>query len=141
MEVVVVHERHPPGEQRIERSPVHPLQVMFAHVVGWMRLAREDDLNRAPRAIQDAGEPLGVVKDELRPLVTGEAAGKADRQRVGFEQRAGGDDARSADVLVRPALTRPLAHEGEEVALERPADSPQLVVRYRQNAIPKSGSS
>src|SRR4029453_18388343 len=128
MEVVGVPENHPPGEQRIERSPVHPLQVMFAHVVGWMRLAREDDLNRAPRAIQDAGESLSVVKEELRPLVAGEAAGKADCQRVGFCERAGCHDSRSADTFFRPALARSLSHEGEEETLKAPADGPQLVV-------------
>ena len=45
-------------------------------------------------ALRIARQPIGVVEDQLRPLVAGEAAREADRQRVGIEQRAGGDDAR-----------------------------------------------
>ena len=94
VQVVVVDERDASAELRIERALVDALQVVLADVVGRMRLAGEDDLHRAGRRVQDAREPIRVVEDQLGPLVAGEAAREADRQRVRIEQRAGGDDAR-----------------------------------------------
>ena len=94
MQIVVVDERDAAAEHRIDRAAVDLLQVVLADLVGRMRLAGEDDLHRPPRGVQDAEQPIRVVEDQLRPLVAGEAAGEADRQRVRIEQRAGGDHAR-----------------------------------------------
>ena len=94
MQVVVVDEGDAAAEHRIDGAAVDLLEVVLAGLVGRMRLAGEDDLHRPARGVQDAHQPLGVVEDQLGPLVAGEAAGEADRQRVRIEQRAGGDDAR-----------------------------------------------
>ena len=94
MQVVVVDERDAAAERRIDGAAVDLLQVVLAGLVGGMRLAGEHDLHRAAGGVQDAQQPIGVVEDQLGPLVAGEAAREADRQRVGIEQRAGGDDAR-----------------------------------------------
>ena len=111
--------------------------MVLADVVGRMRLAGEDDLHRPAGGVQDPREPIGVVEDQLGPLVAGEAAREADRQRVGIEQRAGGDDARDADVLFGPALARALADEGEQVAPQRLRARPQLLVGDREHAVPE----
>ena len=87
--------------------------------------------------VQDPREPLGIVEDQLGPLVAGEAAREADRQRVGIEQRAGGDDARRADVLDGPALARALADEGEEIAAQRLAHGPELLVGNAEHRVPE----
>ena len=50
VQIVVVDERDAAAEHRIERAPVDLLQMMFADVVGRMRLAGEDDLHRAARS-------------------------------------------------------------------------------------------
>src|SRR4029079_17497961 len=42
VEVVVIDERDAAAELRIERALVHALEMVFAHFVGWMRLAGED---------------------------------------------------------------------------------------------------
>ena len=89
------------------------------------------------RRVEDAREPLRIVEDQLGPLVAGEAAREADRQRVRVEQRAGGDDARRADVLVGPALARALADEREQIAAQRLAHRPQLLVGDREHAVPQ----
>ena len=95
-----------------------------------------------PRRVEDAREPLGIVEHQLGPLVAGEAAREADRQRVRIEQRAGGDDARDADVLLGPALPRALADEREQIAPQRLADRPELLVRNRRaRASHSAGSS
>ena len=70
-------------------------------------------------AFRIALQPLGVVEDQLGALVAGEAPREADRERIRIEQRAGGDDARGADLLVAPALASALADEGEQVLAQR----------------------
>ena len=138
VQIVVVDEGDASAEQRIERALVDALQMVLADIVGRMRLAGEDDLDRPAGRVEDPRQPLRIVKHEFRPLVAGEAPREADRQRVGFEQRAGGDDARNADVLFHPALPRAIAHEGEEVAAQRLPHRPQLLVRNRQHRRPTS---
>ena len=64
-----------------------------------MRLAGEDDLHRPIDGGQDARQPIGVVEDHLRPLVGGEPARVAERQRLGIEHRTRRHDAALADVL------------------------------------------
>ena len=55
MEVVVVHERDAPVERVVQRPPVDALEVVLADVVGRVRLAGEDDLDRPPIGRQDRG--------------------------------------------------------------------------------------
>ena len=65
VQVVVVHERDPSAKLRIDRAAVDLLQMMLADIVGRMRLAREDDLHRAPRRVQDLLQPFRVVEYQL----------------------------------------------------------------------------
>ena len=89
MEVVVVDEGDAPAERGIDRAAVDLLQVMLAALVGRVGLAGEHDLHRPARGVQDRLQPRGVVEDQLRTLVAGEAPREADGERVGIEQRAG----------------------------------------------------
>ena len=84
VQVVVVDEGDAPAELRIERAFVDALQVVLADVVGRMRLAGEDDLHRPSGGVEDARETIGIVEHQLGALVAGEAAGEAERQRVGL---------------------------------------------------------
>ena len=90
-----------------------------------------------PARVQDAGEPIGVLEDQLGALVAGESAREPDGQRIRVEQRACRDDARRADVLDGPALPRALADEGEEVAPQRLPHAPELVVRNGEHRVPE----
>ena len=94
-----------------------------------------NDLHRPPDGVQDSLEPLRVVEDEFRPLVAGEAPREPNRQRVGVEQRAGRDHPRGADVLLVPAVPRPLADECEQVITQRLARFPERLVRNRSSRI------
>ncbi len=129
MQVVVVDEGDPSGEHRVDGPPVDLLDVVLAGLVGRMRLAGEDELNRPAGGRQDADQTFGVVEDEFGPLVAGEAARESDGQRARIEQRAGRDDARGGDVLFFPALARALAQEREEVGAKRLARLPEPLVR------------
>ena len=86
--------------------------------VGGMRLAREDDLHRAVGVVEQPRQPLGIAEEQRRALVGGEAAGEADGQRVGVEQRMRRARSQSAP---RPDASRwrasRVARVGDQIAL------------------------
>ena len=47
-----------------------------------MGLAGDDELHRALRIGQQAKQSLGIMQQQVRPLVGGEAPGKAERQGI-----------------------------------------------------------
>ena len=102
-----------------------------------MRLAREDDLHGPPGGVQDRLQPLRIVKDQLGALVAGEATRESDRERIGIEQRAGHDDARSGDMLIAPALASALADEGEQVLAKCTARDPERLVGDIEDSRPR----
>ena len=93
VQIVVVDECDAAAINRIDCVPIDLLQVMFAGIVGRMRLAGEDDLHVPSGRRQQPDEPVGIPEDQLRPLVAGEPAREADGQRSRIEQRPRGDDA------------------------------------------------
>ena len=62
MEIVVVDERDAAAEERLDGAAVDALQVVLADVVGRVRLAREDDLDRPAGRVQDPREPFGTPR-------------------------------------------------------------------------------
>ena len=66
------------GEQR--------LQAALAVVVAGVRLAGEQDLDRA-LAREQVDDPLGALQQQVQALVGGQAPGEADREHVGVEVR------------------------------------------------------
>ena len=82
MEVIVVDEGDAAGELRIDGAAIDLLDVVLAGFVGGMSLAGEDELHGPAGGGQDAHQTVGVLEDELRALVAGEAAGEADGQRA-----------------------------------------------------------
>src|SRR5262245_55112712 len=105
---------------------------MLAGVVGRMRLAREDDLQRSPGVLQHAKQAIGIAEEEGGALVRREAAGEADRQRFRIEQRAGGEQLRRLRQAAHPAQSRALADLTDESALQLQVNAPQLVVADRR---------
>ena len=77
------------------------------------------------------------MEDQFGPFVTGKSPRKADRQGVGIEQRAGGDDTCGADVLFLPALTRAFADEREQIIPERQPRFPELGVGNVDDQLPE----
>ena len=57
-----------------------------------MRLPGDDELYRTLRIGQQGEQPLGVVKQQVRPLVGREAARKSQRQHAGIKEMPGGFD-------------------------------------------------
>ena len=102
MQIVVVDECDPAAEARVDRAAIDLLQMVLAGVVGRVRLAGEDELQRPPRRVQDAEEPLGIVEDQLGAFVACEATRETDRQRIGIEQCAGRHDPGGAHVFFLP---------------------------------------
>ena len=68
-------------------NEVNPLLDQgLSRLVRRMRLACDDQLHRALRVGQDAQQARGVMQQQVRAFVGGEAAGKPQRQRVGAEE-------------------------------------------------------
>ena len=103
-----------------------------------MRLAGEDELDRHLRVVDERGERLDVLQDEVRALVGGEAAREADRQRVEAERPAElGDELRRLAAplgLLRGAAARDL----DELHLQRLVRLPQLAVVDVVDRVPEA---
>src|SRR5678816_3982788 len=72
VQIVAFDERDAAAELRIERARVDALQMMFADIVGRMRLAGKDDLHRAAARVQNARESIRIREYELGTFVAGE---------------------------------------------------------------------
>ena len=92
-----------------------------------MRLAREDELHRPLGIAQDAQQPVGIVQQKIGPLVSREAARKAEGQHVRIE-----DDAWAASIVLRGRLRRPPA-AGRDVRGHIPPVTCWLAVRISQS--------
>src|SRR5688500_14880891 len=62
--------------------PVDLLYKLLARLVLRVRLAREDNLHRALRIVDDSAEPVGVSKEKGGPLVSCKAPCEAKGQRI-----------------------------------------------------------
>src|SRR5207249_245265 len=93
--------------------------------VGGMGFAGEKELNRFARIVEDARQAFGVVEDECAALVGGEATGEANRQRVGTEGGARGDDLLERRVSAEELIGEALASEADQLAAERLLRFPQ----------------
>ena len=81
-----------PGEARIVPQVGDALDQLLAGLVGRVGLAGEDELHRVVGVVDQFEEVIEVLEEQVGPLVRGEPAGKADRQRVGIEHRPRGLD-------------------------------------------------
>ena len=54
-----------------------------------MRLASYQQLHRAAAVVEDARQPFGVLQQQVRALVAGEAAGEAEGQMLRMQARTG----------------------------------------------------
>jgi hypothetical protein len=54
-----------------------------------MRFSSENQLNRALRIGQQTHEPLGIVQEKIRALISGEASRKSKRQCVFIKDALG----------------------------------------------------
>ena len=86
VDVVVLDEEQLAGEARIAHEPRDLLQHLLARAVVRMRLAREDELDRHLRVVDEGDDRLHVLQHQVRALVGGKAAREADGQRVQAER-------------------------------------------------------
>ena len=75
-------------------EPDDLLHQLLAAVVGRVGLAGDDELHGPLGVEQQALQPLGVAQHQRQPLVRRHAAGEADRQHVGVEDRSTSSRAR-----------------------------------------------
>ena len=96
------------------------LDQLLAGRVGGVRLAGEDELHRPVGVVEHRHQPLGLRQQQRRPLVGGETASEADRQRVGVEHAAAEPATHEADEPTAAGDHRVPHLGGVEVAYDRP---------------------
>ena len=95
-DVVVGQEHDAVPHLGVVGEPDDLLDQLLAAVVGGVRLAGDDQLDRALGVQQQPLEPLGVAQHQRQPLVRRHAAREADRQHVGVERPCRSSRARPA---------------------------------------------
>src|SRR5215475_492084 len=117
VQIVVMDERNPARKPGIAGAPVNALKTFFAGAVGRVRLSCKNDLNRVRRSVQEPGEPVFIVKNQLGPFVFSETASKSDGERERIQKSAVSCKLSGAGESLNPALARVFAHKREK---ERP---------------------
>src|SRR5262245_39076507 len=119
VQVVLIDEGNAAGESKIGRAAVDALQASLTGFIGGMRLSCKDELNRMPIGVEQPGQPLFIMKDQLRTFVVREPSREANRQRVWIEQRSTGRQLRCARLLSNPAVSRMFTDYCEQVCPQR----------------------
>jgi hypothetical protein len=87
---VVVGEEHRVLTHLRAANESHPLtDHCLANLVVGVRLPGQDQLHRTLRMGQQADQPLRIVQEQVRPLVTHEATSEPQRQGVAIQYVAG----------------------------------------------------
>ncbi|KAF5043774.1 hypothetical protein DSECCO2_498720 [anaerobic digester metagenome] len=79
-----------------------------------MRLAREDELHGPGRVGDEALEALGVLEQQVGPLVRGETAGEADGQGFGVQHVVRHLELPAPAAPGHDLLLEPFPHEVDE---------------------------
>src|SRR5208283_3501591 len=83
---VVVLDEDDLARERLFLGPADDaLNQLLAHAIFGVGLAAEDDLDRTVGRADEIRQPFHVLQDQTGPLVSGEPAGEADRQRTQVE--------------------------------------------------------
>ena len=118
VKVVVIDERDASAIHRIDGMAIDLLEMVLPPIVRRVRFAGKHNLDVPPRRGENANQTIGILENQLRALVRGEAPREPDRERARIQQRTGRHDLSGADVLLRPAVARALANEGEQKPLQ-----------------------
>src|ERR1041385_890867 len=110
---------------------------MFTVLIRRMRFSRENNLHRPPLIKQHRLDPIQVVENQSRSLVTGKAARESYRQSIRIKQRSHGDHLTRIDPVYRPPLPRFLTSKGQELPFEEQVNVPDLLVGNIHDPIPE----
>ena len=101
-----------------------------------MRLAGKHHLRRTILVIEHAEGPRGIQRENLNALVSGEAAGEAEGQRVLVEAVLGGLDVPAWLIASQPVCDTVDANVLHELGTQRVAHRPQLLIGDVVDAAP-----
>ena len=113
--------------------PDQPLTASISRV----RLAGKDKDHRVLRIIDDLGEPLEVGKEEVRSLVGGEAATKADEQRLRGERLEEAHQHGGILIEVSHVCLVATAEVLDEATLELQSPLPDVLVGSLPDLVPE----
>ena len=124
-------------DRRVVGELDHLLDEPLAVVVGRVRLAGDDELDRPLRVQQQAAQPLGVAQHQGEPLVRRHPAGEPDGEDVRVERRPSTQPS-SAGLAPRLSHDDRTRCRASSTRLARicAADRPDLVVRDPVDAAP-----
>ena len=98
----------------------------FSAVVGRVRLARDDQLDRPVLVEQQLLQPLGVTQHQRQPLVGRHPAGEPDRQHVRVESRRDPTQFGLWRAALQPRSAQPRTHVLDEQGPQLRPDPPQV---------------
>ena len=138
LDVVVLEEDELAPELPVGQREEAPHDLLPL-AVGGVRLAGEQELHRPCGVGDDRAQPVEVGHDQEGPLVGGEAAGEADGEGVGVEERLHLPQLVGAQAVARRLHAHPLAHEADEPLLLRAVGGPQGGVGGLADLLPGLG--
>ena len=100
------------------------LDQLLAGLVGGVRLAGDDELDRPLGVEQQLLEPLGVAQHEGEPLVGGHPAGEPDGEHVGVEDLVGPAELGRRGAPLEPRLAGAAARLVDELGAHRALGGP-----------------
>src|SRR5688572_2170086 len=137
MDVVVLHKCDVSGKPIVCSDRIDIVNKPFAMVVGRMRLAGKNDLNRLPEVQEDFPDPLEIMEDQAGSFVPGESSSKADSERVRIEQGSHRNNLSWIYPVDRPSIAGALPHKCQQFALESKVYAPEFLVRDIDDAAPE----
>ena len=112
------------------------LDQLLASLVRRMGLPGEDELNRALGVGENLHESLGILENQVGPLVRGETTGKADGQVPGIEEVPDPADLRKSGALLLEFQNFSIPDEGDQLFFPPLVGRPDLGIRSRVDPLP-----
>ena len=109
---------------------------LLASLVRRMGLPGEDDLNRTLGVGENLHESLGILENQVGPLVRGETTGKADGQVPGIEEVPDPADLRKSGALLLEFQNFSIPDEGDQLFFPPLVGRPDLGIRSRVDPLP-----
>ncbi len=126
--VIVLEKNHVAGNIGARGEPLPFAEQRLACAIGGVRLAGNQQLHRVIAMGEEARQPFRVLQQQVGAFVGGEAPGKAQRQPLRMQARAGEFDLRRRGAVHREAAGQVAAYEAEQFATGMLADLPQPAV-------------
>ena len=136
VDVVVLDKQHLARKARVPAQACDLLQDLLAGTVAGMGFAREDELDRRLRVVDQRGDRFEVLEDQVCALVGGKAPGESDRQAVQAQRTLVVRDGVGGLAATLGRAHHLPAHEIDQARLQGLMCLPQLAVIDALDVVP-----